>query len=248
MKIMKRKNLIIIRHGVKQKGKGKGNLLRPSSIQSLYDKGRELRGVVSTDPDKAFIMHSDEARTLRTVKALSNGIYLLDPEISTNNGLNNLTGIPTNIREDPNLSYGPDFKFNETAYVEHGNACYLDNWMRNPKATTYEGVEITPFSDMLRKSKSALKENIGLLINGLTKNLGTLSSHGGLVEAMTAAAVGSRKPRTVIELEEIGGDFNMEDHAIVEVDYDPEGIITPEARLRRGDQVYAMSLTNLFNN
>jgi len=241
---MKRKILIMERHGIKRKKQG--NALTSESIRSLTLKGTGLRGVVSTNPEEAFIRHSDEPRTLRTANALSNGIYLINPSISTNSELDVITGIPTDVAEDSGLSYGPDFKYNKDFLKEIGADAYIEWMLRNPTKTSFKGQDTTSFAEWLAKTNDALKSGL-TDINAVGKRLGILASHGGLAEALMANAVNSCRKTPVTNPDDMGGMFQMEDYAVVELDYH-ERTGLDNARVRRGDQVYDMDVSKILSN
>jgi len=244
-----RKLVVLTRHGVKQNGKGRGNLLRPTSIQRLHDVGRSLGKYISQEiinPDNTLIRHSDELRTLKTAKAILNGLYNEKVHSLSNRQLDMLQRLCYDVEQDDGLSYGADFKYNKNAFNEQGEGYYTAQWMADPDSTTYEGVEVTSFNEVLKSSETCLANNLAFLISGEhDKRLGILATHNGVIECIAVAAINSGRSSPILRLEDIGGHFPMEGNALIEIDHNPKsGIYT--AKLRRDDQTYDMSLNQLI--
>ncbi|MFH1290019.1 MAG: hypothetical protein ABIH92_01280 [Nanoarchaeota archaeon] len=249
-----RKILVMGRHGVKQRGKGRDNLLTPTSIARLYAAGASLRDIVAAyniSPEGTFLRHSKEARTLRTGKALLTGAFNRQVP-QTNKQLDELDLDGTDVRFDPRLCYGiigEDFKFDLPAYLRDGEHTYMVNWVANPDARQYPNgsdAEITSFNDVVRTSRACLVDNLGYILDsGNAKKLGVLATHGGIVEGLAVAAINSARDQAPVErLDEIGGEFQPEDSARLVIDYKPRsGSATAE--LIRGDQSYAVNINLL---
>jgi len=251
------------RHGRKQAGKGRSNLLKPSSLSRLHDvTGGFLQPFVqeySVKPNQAFAKHSKEKRTRTTANAILLGAFGLElPKGIDGRPKNSLIYLATDgsagdIEFDSTLCYGKlgeDFLFDLDAYNADGNATYMRNWFANPDSGVYTGpssnsVQVTLFSDVVKRSRGSLARNLGILLNQSNdKTIGVLGSHGGIVEALTVAAVNTGRHAPVEHISDIGGDYSEEEFFHIEVDQSRSGTVQG-VKLVRGNQSYKMDIGNL---
>jgi hypothetical protein len=245
-----RKVLLISRHGVK-----KGNDIVPVSIAKLYaqnggDLGDYCRSC-GASPKEGFLRHSNQIRTLRTGKAILAGAFQIPIEASSE-FLDTLTIPEIDVAEMKELCYPADLKFNEEA-AKNKEAQYLSDWFAYPDATSYEGVEITPYRETAKQSQLGLESAMRHLMlhsdKGVfipSRKFGVLVTHAGITEGLIAAAINSGRPsdNPVQKLEEIGGPVPMEGYAKIHVDHNPKSGLY-EAKLLRDCQSYNIDIEKL---
>ncbi|GEM_PF-3791862 len=212
---MERQLVYIGRHGKKLKN----GSLAMISVPVLYGAGsQELRDFVASlgfSPEKAYLRHSDEKRTLDTGRAVLAGAYGLEvPKSRTaleSLALKVFTGF-----EDPRLGYD-SIKANWEAFESMGLDTYLGWLVQNPDANQLGGQEVTPWNQMLQTGREALRDAV---TSAYEKNtpLGTINSHAGLTEPLILAAINSRRMRQIIDPKEIGGWLPMEGHALMRLE------------------------------
>jgi len=240
-----KKVLIITRHGKSpQKPIGVGSLdeLFPDSVTSLFlNTGVPLQQFVieyGVNPWDSFLRHSGRERTLYTGQAILAGALRLEPKIGENppRSQEDLENYPYDgiaIQADPRLGYD-DVLLNDKP-VEDGMGVseYLQRWVDDPNAETFEGAPITSFNDVLQTGKANLVGALVNLIHG-NKDLGVLATHALLVEPIVMTATNLTGPGS---LDRIGGLFDMEEHARITIEKNLGGPY--RARLQRGDKFYA---------
>ena len=171
----------------------------------------------------------------------------------TNLGLDQLMIPGMTIAEHLGLSYGTeigkDFHLAMEAFKEDGTAKYMANWAANPDATTYSstGEKITPFNQVIKNSGNCLVDALGFLLNPDNKQyLGILVSHGGPTEGLLYAGVNSGRRRTHAKgLADVGGHFDPEEGATLEVDQFFRSGNISKATLTRDDKSYPVNVQKL---
>ena len=245
-----RKILVISRHGKTPNGEDGLSLdsLLPESVNSLYEKARAELGdetaAYNILPHASFLRHSDKVRTLNTGRSILAGIFGFEPKPEREEDLEespHFRRIET--AEDEMLSY-ENLKFNEDAIITLGLPQYIERWFAQPDATKYEGVEITPFNELLRTRRPCLADAVRILVRN--KDIGVLGTHASIADALTMIAVNSARKTPVTSFDEIGGQFEKEDFATLRVDYNPKSQIY-EARLSRKEQDYKVDIGELLN-
>ena len=214
-----RKVLLMVRHGEHE-----DNVLNPESIANLCrNAGGSLTDYVrehGIKPEGTLIRHSDEVRTNYTGKAVIAGALGLTPVPQSQQDLDALSFDGIDIREDGRLSFS-DTRFNWDV-LKADPPAYLAKWLDNPNATTYDGIEITPYSEIIGAGYRTLQDSLFDLVSG-RKDLGVLATHASVVEGIAIAAVNSARDTPVRDFDEIGGLFDTEDYATLVVDYTHEG-------------------------
>jgi hypothetical protein len=249
---VKRKILVLTRHGQTPKGIA-GNSpaydsITPESVVSLYENvGGSLQDFVEENdiiPEDAFLRHSDKQRTLATGKAILAGAFALQPAPRTQEDLVRMNIEDIDVLEDSRLGY-EGTKFNEPEILKD-MSLYLDRWFANPDAMKYEGVEITPFNEVIGKGRVALEDSFAQMLGSEKKDLGVLATHASITEALTIAALNSARRTPVKSFNDFGGQFDKEGFATINLDYNSKAGLY-EARLFRNGQDYRVDLANLIS-
>jgi len=243
-----RKVLVLSRHGeTPKKGSERGDALVPESVVRLYENtGRSIRPFVqglNIQPKDSFLRHSDKARTLYTGQAILAGAFNLQPFPQSQEDLAEIDFSEVDTQEDPRLGY-ENTKYNEEEMFRDMPA-YFEEWFADPTATTYKGVEITPFNEVIERSRRCLVDALGNVIEG-GKDLGVLSTHGSIADAMAIAALNSARSTPITSFDELGGLFDREGFATLILD-SPPGPGPYQATLQRDGQGYDVDLGNLRN-
>jgi len=180
----KRIEILMVRHGEHE-----DNVLKPESVSNLYrNAGGSLTDYVrehGIKPEGTLIRHSDEARTNYTGKAIIAGALGLQPVPKSQQDLDALSFDGIDIMEDRRLGFSHT-KFNWDA-LKADPPAYLARWLADPDATTYEGVEITPYSTIIQAGRSTLSDTLDKLIDD-ERELGILATHASVVDALAIAA------------------------------------------------------------
>lgn len=247
---IERKVLLMVRHGEHE-----DNVLTPESVQRIYDNtGSSLRDFVrehSIEPRDTLMRHSNAPRTEYTGRAVIAGALDLQPTPRSHQDLDALSFDGIDIKEIKKLGYG-HMKFNWDALVEDGDPnseTYLSRWLADPRATIYEGVEITPYNEIIQEGRDTLLDTLDTLFNN-ERNFGIIATHGAIAEALVIAAINPTRSTPVKNFDEIGGLFHMENFATLTVDYTSKG--SPSGRryvgtLRRNGQEYLVNLSRKEN-
>ncbi len=239
-----RKILVMTRHGDTLNVDGKRlDAITGDSITRLYENtGGVLRPHTKSDnTETAFLYHSDKKRTLYTGKAILAGAFYLFPIPTSQEDLDNLSFHGAEIQVDSRLGY-EDLAYNEEAVEKEGLEEYIRKWIAQPKATEYGGVRITPFNEVVQRSRKCLQNAISTLEHG--KKLGVLATHGSLVEALAIAAMNTVKSIPIQDVNEIGGIFDREAFAMLILDQ-KEKSGSYQASLQRNGQDYPLDLSRL---
>lgn len=242
-----RKVILLTRHGeTPKKGSRRGDALVPESVTRLYENtGGSIRPFVqgfNIQPKDSFLIHSDKVRTLYTGQAILAGAFGLTPVPQSQEDLAEIDFSGVDTREDPRLGY-EGTKYNEEEMFRDMPA-YFERWFADPTATTYDGVPITPFNEVIEKSRNCLVDALGNVIEG-GKDLGVLSTHGSIVDAMAIAALNSARSTPITSFDELGGMFDREGFATLILDQLRSG--SYQATLQRDGQNYDIDLGNLRN-
>ena len=248
--MIKRKILMITRHGVKeaQPGDIKGDeSLKGASVLDMYHQAKvALNGYVTDegiDPRRIFIRHSPSKRTLQTANSRVAGAFALHPVPSSSKTLDSLIFsapyFPTRV--DHRLGY-EGLELNEEALKKEGDSVYVTRFMGSPDRDTYDGVPVTSFNQIVRMLTPCLSDALRLLTRG-PKDLGVLATHGGLAESIFTAAVNSARSTSVAGVEDIGGPVPMEGYALFCLDETDAG--SCQAKMVRNGQEYPINLDRL---
>ena len=246
-----RKVLMITRHCVTARREGEpadDASLTPESIQEMYHSAKAaLRGFVidhGVEPADVFVAHSHRRRTKYTGLTRVAGAYALQSTPSSHEDLDAMYEgqVPQiELAVDPRLAF-EDMKFNEGAFQTQGDKAYIARWVGNPVATDYDGVNITPFTESVRRKGPCLVDALGRLIRG-EKGLGVLATHAGVAESLIAAAVNSGRSSPVDNVDDIGGNVAREGFALIYLDGTPAGGCL--ASMVRDGRRYAVDLDRI---
>ena len=98
-----------------------------------------------------------------------------------------------------------------------GLPAYTDWMLANRYATEMEGKPVTSFQQIYDSRKPVLGDAVRRMIVA-DHDLGIISTHGVISDAIAMAAVDSARSTPVDRFEEIGGQFNKEDIAYLVID------------------------------
>lgn len=241
----KRKLLLISRHGEKS-----GKDLVPATVPRLYDgMGGDLRAFVQAyhiTPEQVSLRHSPEVRTRYTGESALAGAFSILPKPQKQEDLANLVkGLydeGLDVMEVPELGYG-GLTFNMDA-VKADEVKFMNNWMGNPDADSYEGKPNTPFNYVLKSRGEYLRGFLSGFVQ-CTRDLAHLSTHGGIVDSfmMSLANPARATPATPAD---IGGMFNQEQYATLTLDQKGKSG-TYKATLQRDGTSYPVNIRKLLN-
>jgi len=242
----KRKVIVLARHGDTPIIDGiRQDAVTNASIKRLYESvGDSLVSYVQDNDvtaQRSFLRHSDKKRTLYTGKAILAGTLGLQPLPQSYHDLDKLDFSGLDIQEHSGLGY-EGTKYNEPVLLKNPED-YLIRWFTNPEATTYEGVEITPYKEVIETGRKTLVDALEVAIDG-KKDLGVLATHASIVEALTLAAINSAKETPAVSFDEFGGMFEREGFATIFLDQ-KEKAGTYQARLERDGKSYKIDIANL---
>ena len=244
----KRKIILLTRHGItsNEPDSGRDNLTSDSIIRLYEDTGGFLRESIGSEeivPQNSFLWYSDKKRTLYTGKAILAGAFKRLPSPKSQEDLGEIDLECVDIQEDPRLSY-EGTKYNEKALYSDMSG-YFDRWFADPTANTYEGVEITPYNQVIETGRRCLVDALGNVLSG-GKDLGVLATHGSIVDAINMVAINSARSTPFMDFDEIGGQFDREHFAALVLDHNQKSGAY-EAKLVRDGQDYKVDLANLIN-
>ena len=242
----KRKIIVLTRHGDTPEVDGeRQDAVTDKSVRKLYDyTGSPLASFVrenNVSPQKVFLRHSDKKRTFYTGEAILAGALGFKPIPQSQDDLDKLDFSGVDIQEHTGLGY-EGVLYNE-AELKKDLDGYIAKWFSDPKATTYEGIEITPYNEVIGASRKTLVDALGLAVNG-EKGLGVLASHASIVEALTINAINSGRKNPVKNFDELGGLFEREEFATIFLDHKNKSS-SYKAKLEREGKNYKMDLSSL---
>jgi len=245
-----RKIILFTRHGkpLTDRDGNRLDAITPASIKRVYQKANEVLGdfvaKYHLTPGGIFMRHSDAKRTVDTGRASLAGALSYEPIPESQEDLDRIPFPGLNIGEDQRISYG-GAKYNVNAFKKNPDR-YVERWISNPDATAYEGVEVTPFNEVVQDGKDCWGDSFDSL-SRREKNLGVLSTHSGIAEALMAAAVNSGRRNPIDNVEDLGGLFKPEDFAILELDFNTRSQNLTFSRLMRDGQKYNVDLAKLMS-
>ncbi|MBS3098700.1 hypothetical protein J4462_00650 [Candidatus Pacearchaeota archaeon] len=242
----KRKIIVLARHGDTPVVDGKRqDALTDESVRNIYGKAESSLAQFVIEygvtPQRTFLRHSDKRRTVYTGKAILAGALGLRPIPQSSSDLDTLDFSDLDIQEHSGLGYEGS-KYNEPVLMKNPED-YLVRWFANPRATTYECVEITPYQKVIDSGRKTLVDALGIAISG-ERDLGVVATHSSIVEALTLAAVNSARKNPAANFDEIGGLFEREGFATILLDQ-KEKAGTYKARLERDGESYEVNVSNL---
>ena len=200
------------------------NVFKEGALQQVYNEvGVPIKetGTAQIHPKDCMITFSSPefVRTLYTAEAALIGALGLKPvmgnEVPSNVAdLCNFDLADVKIRQERRLSYS-SYSTNEVAYARGGAKAVLEHWINNPALDTheYEGevVQITPFVEVIRETRDALRAGIRYALDSRVK-LGFMVSHAIMVEPVIFNVLYPNGAELALEgnfpkgvLDEIGG-------------------------------------------
>lgn len=244
-----RKYLLMTRHGVAPQipGHGSADAIKPESIVNLYNSvGQQLHNSLQEAgifPARSFINHSDKVRTKYTAQAIASGAFGLKPAPSCQEDLARIESLSLiDTQAVPALGFSDIQTSNKL--IAKGTRAYVDFWVANPNAREYEGEAMMSFSEMSKRGKDYLANVLLSLMNN-DKRFGIIATHAGNVESMAMPLINSARSKPIASLDEIGGAFDMEQNALLSLDYNPASGMYSKVTLSRNGQVFPVDLRNL---
>jgi hypothetical protein len=242
----KRRVIGIMRHGLTPNGPDGLSLdsLTDESVQRMYEQGLEFRAVAgeSAKAEKAFVLHSDKERTITTAKARLAGIRKITPAPLRQEDLEKFKFNGVLFIRDDRLSY-ENLELNYDAIEKMGLSEYAEWMLANRNATEMEGKPVTSFQQIYDTRKAVLGDTVRRLESG-RYDLGFISTHGTISDAITMAAADSAGNKPVSRYEEIGGQFDKEDIAYLVTDI-KEKSGTSNARIVRGGLALPVDISRI---
>jgi len=205
------KKAIFGRHGTKGKD---GNLV-DKTISSCYEKGRKIFEGLTVKPEEAYIRHTIVPRTGYTAKAVMAGAFNVHPSPKKQGDLDKSELI---ARIDGGIGPGIDvsnLRQNEEVFERLGIEGYLNLLTEYPDMRELEGVEITSWGEILHKAKEDLPKAMKDLQG---KKIGATISHITLIDSTVIQLINTGREKPIKKPQEIGGWFDMEEMAILEIE------------------------------
>jgi len=219
---MNEKILVISRHGVApQNPNGVGSLdsLTDETVPRLYTKGWAFMPFIGQNfvyPQKSLVRHSPKARTLMTAKALMAGAYARKPVPATRADLEIFPEIDAlmskaDVQVAPELDYA-GIVLNMDAIKREGQEKYIRNWFANPEADSYDGMKITPGTQVMRRQHKFLFDTLAKMISA-EKQFGVAVTHGAIIEGSILPLLNSARAKPSYIIDDFGGQIEMEENA-----------------------------------
>lgn len=243
--------LVLGRHGKAQQKPEGGSVdaLVPGAVGEIYEAAKTqlfselLRKIVQLPG--TFLRHTDKKRTMYSAQALLIGAFALPAEGEDSSytpqtqedlqkyGL--LQFIDT--AEDPRLGIGTVEPCNLNVYKdkERGAAACLNYALQHPEATQHEGVPIEPLTSLGPRTTAVVQSSLDTLVQG-RKDLGVMISHATIIEHPVLALINTARQTPIIDINDIGGAFDMGEFAVLRVEQTDGGFYT--AALERKGQKY----------